>query len=590
MPKPAEFFAEAPRADCFMDRRQFIGKTAAAAGLLYLKPEHIWSSREAPASCSPVSGGIRFEEIAEKSGLRFVTSNCPSPNKNQPETMVAGVALLDYDRDGYLDIFMVNGAAIPSLQKDSPKYWNRLFHNNHDGTFADVTQRAGVAGTGFGMGVAVGDYDNDGWPDLFVANVTGNQLLHNNGDGTFTDVTAKAGLGGALLNGKKMWSASAGWFDYNNDGLIDLFVVNYCKWEVNEDPTCLLDGHVRGYCHPKYYAPLHNTLYRNNGDGTFTDVSEATGIAGKMGKGMSVSFADYDNDGFLDVFVANDTTRNFLFHNLGGEKFEEVGVEMGVAYSGYGTALSGMGSDFRDVNNDGLPDIWHTAIEHETFPLYVNRAGRNFFDQTATSGLARATGGMSGWGNGIFDFDNDGWKDLFVARSNVVDNINLVYPSRRYTEPNSIFRSLRNGRFQDVSANAGADFQLEAAHRGVAFGDLDNDGLMDMVVSVLGGPVKLFHNVSADSNHWILLNLVGTKSNHMAIGAQIRITTEDGNPQWNHVTTAVGYASASDSRVHFGLGENRRIKEIQIRWPSGIRQELRDVDVDRVMTIEESHQ
>ena len=305
---------------------------------------------------------------------------------------------------------------------------------------------------------------------------------------------------------------------------------------------------------------------------------------------MSVSFADYDNDGFLDIFVANDTTRNFLFHNLGGEKFEEIGVEMGIAYSGYGTALSGMGSDFRDVNNDGQPDIWHTAIEHETFPLYLNRGGHNFFDVTASSGLARTTGGMSGWGNGIFDFDNDGWKDLFVARSNVVDNIHLVYPNRRYTEPNSVFRNLGNGKFQDISATAGADFQLEAAHRGVAFGDLDNDGRMDMVVSVLGGPVKLFHNVSGDDNHWILLNLVGTKSNRMAIGAQIRLTTEDGNTQWNQVATAVGYASSSDSRVHFGLGENRRVKEIQIRWPSGTRQEIRNVDVDRVMTIEEPHQ
>jgi hypothetical protein len=440
------------------------------------------------------------------------------------------------------------------------------------------------------MGAAVGDYDNDGWPDLFVANVTGNQLFHNNGDGTFTDVTAKAGLGGALLDGKKMWSVSAGWFDYNNDGLLDLFVINYCKWEVNKDPICALSGDVRGYCHPKYYAPLHNTLYRNNGDGTFTDVSEETGIAAKMGKGMSVSFADYDGDGFMDIFVANDTTRNFLFHNIGGKKFEEIGMDAGVAYGAHGTALSGMGSDFRDINNDGRADLWHTAIEHETFPLYINRGGGNFYDMTASSGLAQATGNMSGWGNGIYDFDNDGWKDLFVARSNVVDNINIPFPNRRYPEPNSIFRNLANGKFEDVSSAVGPDFQLEAAHRGVAFGDLDNDGRIDMVVSVLGGPAKLFRNVSSEHNHWILLNLVGTKSNRMAIGARIHIMTEDGHSQWNHVSTAVGYASSSDSRVHFGLGANRRIKEIQIQWPSGIKQELQNVDVDRIMTIEESRQ
>jgi enediyne biosynthesis protein E4 len=572
-----------------MDRRKFLGR-AAGAGLLCIWPQSLLRARAEQSSDATAAGAIRFEEIAAKSGLHFVTANCPTPNKNQIETLVAGVALLDYDRDGYLDIYLVNGAALPSLQKDSPQYWNRLFHNNHDGTFTDVTEKAGVAGAGYGMGVAVGDYDNDGWPDLFVANVTGNQLFHNNGDGTFTDVTAKAGLGGAFLDGKKMWSVSAGWFDYNNDGLLDLFVVNYCKWEVNKDPVCALNGDVRGYCHPKFYAPLHNTLYRNNGDGTFTDVSEATGIAEHMGKGMSVSFADFDGDGFLDIFVANDTTRNFLFHNIGGKRFEEIGVEAGVAYGAHGTALSGMGSDFRDVNNDGRPDLWHTAIEHETFPLYVNRGGDNFYDMTASSGLAQATGNMSGWGNGIYDFDNDGWKDLSVARSNVVDNINIPFPNRRYPEPNSIFRNLGNGKFEDVSASAGPDFQLEAPHRGVAFGDFNNDGRMDMVVSVLSGPVKLFRNVSDNNHHWVLLNLVGTKSNRMAIGAQIRITMEDGDRQWNHVTTAVGYASSSDSRVHFGLGANRRIKEIQIRWPSGIKQEIHNVDVDRVMTIEEPRQ
>jgi enediyne biosynthesis protein E4 len=529
---------------------------------------------------------IRFEEIAAKAGLHYVTANSPTPNKNQPETMVAGVALFDYDRDGFLDIYLVSGAAIPSLQKESPGYWNRLFHNNHDGTFTEVTERAGVAGAGFGMGVAVGDFDNDGWPDLFLANVTGNQLLHNNGNGTFTDVTVKAGVGGTLLDGKKMWSVGAGWFDYNNDGFLDLFVVNYCKWEVNKDPYCTLKSGVRAYCHPNHYAPLHNTLYRNNGDGTFTDVSRETGIAAHLGKGMSVSFADYDGDGFLDAFVANDTTQNFLFHNLSGKKFEEVGLSAGVAYAPDGAALSGMGSDFRDVNNDGLPDIWHTAVERETFPLYLNRNNANFVDMTVASGLAKTTQ-MSGWGNGIFDFDNDGWRDLFVARSNVMDNISELNPSRLYPEPNSIFRNLGSGKFEDVSQWAGPDFQLQAPHRGVAFGDIDNDGRVDAVVSVLGGAAKLFHNISDTNNHWILLNLVGTESNRMAIGAQVRITTEDGRSQWNEVTTAVGYASASDSRVHFGLGPAAHIRKIEIRWQSGIKQVIHDVEADRIMTIEE---
>ena len=532
-------------------------------------------------------GTIRFDEIAAKAGLTFTTLNSPTPNKNQIETMVAGVALFDYDGDGYLDVYFVNGAAIPSLKKESPAYWNRLFHNNRDGTFTDVTEKAGVAGTGYGMGVAVGDYDNDGRPDLFVANVTGNQLFHNNGDGTFTDVTQRAGVAGAMKDGIKMWSAGAGWFDYNNDGRLDLFVVNYCKWKVNEDPYCAIKAGVRAYCHPKEYAPLHNTLYRNNGDGTFTDVSEETGIAAAEGKGMSVSFADYDGDGFLDAFVANDTTPNLLFHNIGGKRFEEVGVTAGVAYAPDGNALSGMGADFRDVDNDGKPDLWHTAVEHETFPLYVNRGKGNFADLTVLSGLAKLTREMSGWGNGFADFDNDGLKDLFVARSNVMDNISEAAPERRYPEANAVFRNLGGGKFEDVSATAGADFQREAVNRGVAFGDLDNDGRVDMVVSVLGGKAKLLRNVTETKNHWILLKLVGKASNRMGIGAQMRITTEDGKQQWNEVTTAVGYASASDSRVHFGLGVNTRVKELAIRWPSGVEQTMRAVDGDRVVTVEE---
>jgi enediyne biosynthesis protein E4 len=530
---------------------------------------------------------IRFEEIAESAGLCYVTSNGNTENKNQPQTMVSGVALLDYDGDGYLDVYLVGGAAIPALRKDSPLYWNRLFHNNHDGTFSDVTEKAGVAGKGYGSGVAVGDYDNDGRPDIFLASVTGNQLFHNNGDGTFTDVTARAGVDGAKLDGKKMWSVGAGWFDYNNDGLLDLFVVNYCKWEVNHDPYCMVKSGVRGYCHPNHYAPLHNTLYRNNGDGTFTDVSAETGIAQYFGKGMSVTFADYDGDGYLDAFVANDTTRNFLFHNLKGKKFEEVAVQAGVAYAPDGKALSGMGADFRDVNNDGLPDIWHTAVEREEFPLFINRGKGDFVDMTVASGLGKSAD-MSGWGNGMADFDNDGWKDLFVARSNVMDNIGELNSSRRYPEPNSVFRNLGNGKFNDASAEAGAAFQVESAHRGVAFGDLDNDGRVDMVVSVLNGPAKLFHNISQTSNHWILLKLVGKKSNRMGIGAQLRLTAEDGSTQWNEVTTAVGYASASDSRVHFGLGHNQKIKELEIRWPSGIKQAVRDLAADQILTITEA--
>ena len=529
---------------------------------------------------------IRFEDIAERAGVHFVVENSPTPEKHQPETMPAGVALFDYDGDGLLDIYLVNGAEMPSLVKTGPKYYNRLYHNNGNGTFTDVTEHARVAGAGYGMGVAVGDYDNSGQPSLFVANVNGNQLFHNNGDGTFTDVSAKAGVSGAIHHGRKMWSIAAGWFDYNRDGLLDLFVVNYCDWDPRYEPSCMgLNG--RGYCHPGSFAPLTNTLYRNNGDGTFTDVSAETGISKVEGRGMGVAFADYDHDGWPDVFVANDNSPNLLFHNVDGKRFEEVGLQAGVAYNEEGNVLAGMGVDFRDVNNDGLPDLWHTAIENETFPLYLNNGKGAFVNAGQQSRLANLTRPMSGWSNGIVDLDNDGWNDLVVARSNVLDNIEQISQHFRYAEPDSVFRNLGNGQFADVSTTAGADFTRLAPHRGLAYGDLDNDGRVDLVVTALGAPVSVLRNITETHNHWILLKLVGTKSNRMGIGAQIRITTDDGRRLYNEVTTSTGYAASSDPRVHFGPGAARVAKEIQILWPSGIKQVLKDMAADRVIEISE---
>jgi enediyne biosynthesis protein E4 len=529
---------------------------------------------------------VRFEDIGERAGVHFVVENSPTPEKHQPEAMPAGVAPFDYDGDGLLDIYLVNGAEMPSLVKTGPKYYNRLYHNNGNGTFTDVTEHARVAGAGYGMGIAAGDYDNSGWSSLFVANVNGNQLFHNNGDGTFTDVTAKAGLSGALHHGRKMWSIAAGWFDYNRDGLLDLFVVNYCDWDPRYEPSCMgLNG--RGYCHPDSFPPLTNTLYRNNGDGTFTDVSAETGISKVEGRGMGVAFADYDNDGWPDVFVANDNSPNLLFHNVDGKRFEEVGLQAGVAYNEEGNVLAGMGVDFRDVNNDGLPDIWHTAIENETFPLYLNNGKGAFVNAGQQSRLANLTRPMSGWSNGIVDLDNDGWNDLVVARSNVLDNIEQISQHFRYAEPDSVFRNLGNGQFADVSATAGADFTRPAPHRGLGYGDLDNDGRVDLVVTALGAPVSVLRNITQTHNHWILLKLVGTKSNRMGIGAQIRITTDDGRRLYNEVTTSTGYAASSDPRVHFGLGDSRVIREIEIRWPSGTRQLLRNVTADRLTVVTE---
>jgi hypothetical protein len=535
-----------------------------------------------------VLGPITFEEIAGRAGVHFTTDSSPTPARHQPETLPGGVALLDYDGDGYLDIYFVNGAEMPSLVKRGPQFRNRLYRNNGNLTFTDVTDKAGLGGAGYGIGVAVGDYDNDGRPDLFVTTVKGNQLFHNNGDGTFTDVTAKAGVVGGIYKSKRMWSIAAAWLDYNNDGLLDLFVSNYCRWDPDTEQACFANGRngARIICDPRYCDPLPNMLYRNNGNGTFTDVSAQTGIAEHLGRGMGVAIADYDGDGYTDIFVANDNAANQLFHNIHGERFEEVGLDAGVALGEDGNVLSGMGADFRDVRNTGLPDIWMTAIEKQTFPLFRNLGQGRVAVKTTAAALGMDTFEMSGWGNGIGDFDNDGWKDLFVARANVDENVHLFSP-RTFEEPNTVFRNLGSGKFENVSATAGPDFQVAAGHRGLALGDLDNDGRMDAVVTVLNGPAKIFHNTTKNGNHWILLKLSGTESNRMGIGAKLRVTTADGSVQYNHVTTSVGYASSSDSRVHFGLGANSAVKEIQISWPSGIRQVLRDVAADRVVAVTE---
>lgn len=536
---------------------------------------------------APGSSTIRFEDITAKSGVDFRTDSCPTPNKNQPETMVGGVGLIDFDNDGYLDLFFVNGAAIPSLKKESPKYYNRLYRNNRDGTFTDVTEKAGLAGDGYDMGVAVGDFDNDGWPDIFVANVTKNRLYRNNHDGTFTDVTDKAGVGMPMYQGEKMWSAAAGWVDYDNDGKLDLFVSNYCKWHVNGDPVCMSGGRERAYCHPKFYEPLPCTLYHNNGDGTFTDVSEETGISKVLGKGMGVGFNDYDGDGFIDIFVANDNMPNSLFHNLKGKAFEEVALDAGVAYAESGKAVSGMGAEFRDLDNDGLPDIWHTATELETFPLFRNIGKGMFVDFSGRSGLARYTLEMSGWGNAAGDFDNDGLKDLLVARGNVLDNISDFSP-RTFAEPLSIFRNLGNMRFEDASKQAGAAIEVPMPYRGCVLGDLFNSGNLDIVTTALSSSARVLRNVTADPGNWVKFQLVGTKSNRMGIGAQVKVTTDDGSSQYDVVSTSAGYQSSRDHRAHFGLGPFKTVKEVEIKWPSGIRQVLKDVAANHIHRIEEN--
>jgi hypothetical protein len=384
----------------------------------------------------------------------------------------------------------------------------------------------------------------------------------------------------------KMWSVAAAWLDYDNDGKLDLFVVNYCKWHPDLDPYCgaQKEGY-RTYCFPDRYEGLPNQLFRNNGDGTFTDVSAAMGIAQHIGKGMGVSMADYNNDGFVDVFVANDTLPNYLFKNNGGKSFEEVGMQASVALNDSGKPVSSMGVDFRDADNDGLPDVIVTALEGETFPLFRN-AGKGFLmDVTWPSGIGKASIRLSGWSVGLFDFNNDGWKDLFTANAHVNDNQEL-YNEQIYRQSNAVFMNLGNGHFTDVSREVGQSFQNKAAHRGAAFADFNNDGKVDIVTTSLNEPTELWLNESATQHHWLALQLIGTKSNRDGIGAKIKFTTSAG-VQYNHATTSVGYASSSSRLVHFGLGKETVVKEIEVHWPSGAKQILSNVTVDRILTLPE---
>ena len=537
------------------------------------------------AGHSSESFQIRFENRQKPSGVQFVLNNGTIPDKPIIDSTLGGVALLDYDNDGCLDIFFTNGARIPSLTKDSPVFFNRLYHNNCDGTFTDVTERAGVRGEGYSIGAAAADYDNDGRTDIYVTGVNRNILYHNNGDGTFTDVTQRAGVGGFTSDGDKLWSVSAAWVDYDNDGLLDLFVANYLDWSFENSQVCGPVG-KRISCPPSLYKGEPNLLYHNNGDGTFTDVSAVTGISQHLGKGMGVAIADYDQDGWVDIFVANDNERNFLFRNIGGRRFEEVGVEAEVAYTEDGVPVSSMGADFRDWSNNGRPSLFVTALGGETFPLFYNEGNGFFSEDSYKAGVGFASYQMSGWGAGIFDFDNDGYKDLFSANSHVSENAEID-PRQHYRQPNAVFRNQKNGKFQYLGDRTGSDWQVPAAHRGAAFGDLNNDGRIDVVVSVIHGPAELLFNRSTQHNHWILIRCVGVKSNRDGIGTRIKLTGESGLVQYNHVTTAGSYASSSDKRVHFGLGGDTRVREIELRWPSGKIQVVHDVKADQIMNVTE---
>lgn len=532
---------------------------------------------------------VQFSDVTQTVKIQFKQENSATSNKYLVETMGGGVALLDYDNDGRLDIFFTNGAKIDDPMPDGklpdksdPKFSNRLYHQSSNGTFTDVTEKAGLTGIPqdhYDMGVAVGDYDNDGFEDMYVTGFGGNTLYHNNGDGTFTDVTKKAGVAASG------WNTSAGFLDYDNDGKLDLFVTRYVDWTFKTNRYCGEEKPgYRAYCHPDNYEGVTSILYHNDGNGTFTDVSEKAGIAKSIGKGLGVSFADYDGDGFTDIFVANDSVQCFLFHNNGNGTFSEVGLFKGVGYNEDGKTFAGMGTDFSDYDNDGLPDVIVTDLSNERYMLFRNNGDGSFRDVTNQSGVGGATLAFAGWSTRFFDYDNDGWKDLFVAQSHVMDTIEKTAPNLRYMQPPLLLRN-QAGHFSRVSP--GEAFRKEWAGRGAAFGDLDNDGDVDVVVSNAGQYAYVLRNDGGNRNQWLGIATIGTKSNRDGIGARVKVVSASRLTQYFTVNTAVGYLSASDKRLIVGLGSDVTAKLVEIRWPSGIIQRLENVKAGQFLRVTE---
>jgi len=529
---------------------------------------------------------VQFRNVATAAGLRFTHSDSPTDSKYFVDSAPGGLAVFDYNGDGRPDIFFTNGAALPSLEKTSDVYSNRLYRNDGNMRFTDVTDAAGVKGVGYAMGAAAGDYDNDGDIDLFVAGVRENQLLRNRGDGRFEDVTKQSGI----ASGE--WAVAGGWFDYDNDGRLDLLVVNYVQWSIEANRSCGDEGRgVQIFCDPRVFKGLPNRLYRNKGEGTFEDVSARSGLLAHVGKGMSAAFADFNHDGRLDVFVTNDTVPNFLFKNNGDGTFTEDALMAGVSVTNSGRPISSMGTDAQDYDNDGWPDIHFTALTGETFPLFRNDGHGAFMEETQSSGLGRLTVKLSGWCSVVADMDNDGAKDIFTANSHVNARIG-DFQSIAFKQSNSLFLNDGRGHFSDVSNASGLSTAV-AAHRGCGVADFDGDGRLDVVVLTLGAPAELWQNVGptrpgsvvrdpGSGNHWLMVRLVGTKSNRDGIGALVRV----GN-QVRTMTTSMGYASSSHAGLHFGLGSSNGPVRVEVEWPSGAKQVMDDVKVDRVVEIAE---
>ena len=525
---------------------------------------------------------VTFLDVAASAGISFKHQNAASPEKFLIETMGSGCAWIDYDQNGLLDLYLVNGAATGAYTpQQSPR--SALYRNNGDGTFTDVTLQAGVGAEGlFGMGVAVGDYDNDGFPDLLVLGYGRCILYHNNGNGTFTDVSARAGI-----ENRGRWASSAAWFDYDNDGRLDLIIANYVDWTPEHNFYCGDRGPgMRSYCHPDVYKGTPPTLYHNNGDGTFTDVSSSSGIGSKPGNGLGVVTFDYDGDGWQDIFIANDSMPNFLFRNKKDGTFEEVGYLAGVAVSGDGQAEAGMGVDAADLTGNGRMDLAVTHLDMQLARLYRNAGNGIFDDDTIRSKIGYATYHLSGFGTRFMDYDNDGARDLFIANGHVLDNVQLYRSEARYLEPKLMFRNTGNGTFENVSGRMGADFQLPKASRGVAVGDFDNDGDLDILVNNNGQAPQLLRNDGGNGNHWLSILLIGTRSNRDGVGARIKLSAGT-LIQYDQKKGGMSYQSAQDPRLHFGLGSHTLIDLLEIDWPTGAKTKLENIKADQIIAIQE---
>jgi len=521
---------------------------------------------------------VQFVDVAARAGISHKHQNGATPEKYMPETMAGGVVMFDYNADGLPDLFFVNGGSFVD-KRIGASARHRLYRNVGNGKFTDISESSGIETSGFGMGACSADYDNDGWPDLYVTAVGADKLYHNTGKGTFEDVSTKAGAGADL------WSTSCAWGDIDNDGDVDLYVARYVDFAIDNNKYCTLRENVRAYCHPNVYRSVPDVLYRNNGNGTFTDVTKEAGIV-KSGNGLGVVFGDYDHDGWIDIFVANDTTPNLLFHNKGHGFFEEVGFWSGVAVGIGGKPLAGMGTDMADASGDGLLDVIVTNLDGQTHSLYNNLGKGLFADATFPSGIGEVTLPFVGFGTAFLDFDNDGDLDLAIANGDVIDNVTRVRDNTSYEQLNLLLRNDGTGKFTNAGPGAGPGFAIKKASRGLAVGDLDNDGDLDIAIANVGSTPDVLLNNGGNRSNAILVQAVGSKSNRGGVGAELKITVS-GRVLVRHVNAGSSYLSQNDLRVHFGLGKAERAERLEVRWPGGAADTVENIQANQVITVEE---